>query len=263
MADELTEFAMTGDHTAWWVAGDYDTQEFEYQQTKLSGIRGQMKKAIQATSSSTPAGPTTVQTALQMRTDDGLYVNLHEAACVDYPTMHLTYNEQNNTFVSTSPPDARGDKGLSTNAHQLAVAHRHRGAQSHRHPGQPHHAQPQRTLQNRRHLVDSPREIRWRVVGHDHRTRTMGLHRRREQRETRRNRLFQAPRLAQTLGQHGQCEAIHRLCRQKRTRCRARRGLEPGWEDWFGHQKDYVFDFVTPYPDFNVKELHEYAKRAA
>ena len=106
-----------------------------------------MKKAIKANSSSTPAGPTTVQTALQMRTADGLYVNLHEAACMDYPTMHLTYNEQNNTFVSHLTPDARGDKGYlqapSNSPWRTVIV----GRKATDILAQPHHPQPQRTLE--------------------------------------------------------------------------------------------------------------------
>ena len=91
--EEQTQFRMMGDHKAWWVAGDYDTQEYEWQETRLSEIRGRMKDAICDNSSQTPAGPTCVQTALLMKTDDGLFINLHEAACINYATMHLNYDE--------------------------------------------------------------------------------------------------------------------------------------------------------------------------
>ena len=88
--EEMTEFAMTGDHKAWWLPGDYDTQEQETQETRLSEIRGRMKEAVNWGNSSVAVfSETGVQTSLQMKTDDGLYINIHEAACADYATMHL------------------------------------------------------------------------------------------------------------------------------------------------------------------------------
>lgn len=260
VADELTEFAMTGDHTAWWVAGDYDTQEFEYQQTKLSGIRGRMQKAIQATSASTPAGPTTVQTALQMRTADGLYVNLHEAACVDYPTMHLTYNEQNNTFVSHLTPDARGDKGYlqtPTNSPWRTVIVGRKATDI---------LASRITLNlNEPSKIDDTSWIHpvkyvgvwWDMItgrgqwAYTDAVSSVKLG------ETDYSKLPASPK-----------HSANTANVKRYIDFAAKNGLDAvlvegwneGWEDWFGHQKDYVFDFVTPYPDFNVKELHEYAK---
>ena len=106
--EEKSEFKMTGDHTAWWIAGDYDTQEYEWQTSRLSEIRGMMDKAISDNSSQTPAGPTCVQTSLQMKSDDGLYINLHEAACINYSTMHLQYDEpsMSERVAKTSSPRA-------------------------------------------------------------------------------------------------------------------------------------------------------------
>ncbi len=96
--EEKTQFAMTGDHTAWWIPGDYDTQEYETVESKLSEIRGKMKDAVTPNSSQTTFSPTGVQTSLQMKTQDGLYINIHEAACVDYPTMHLNLDDRNMVF---------------------------------------------------------------------------------------------------------------------------------------------------------------------
>ena len=98
--EEHTQFAMAGDHTAWWIPGDYDTQEYETVESKLSEIRGLMKDAITPNSSQTPFSPTGVQTALQMKTADGLYINIHEAACVNYATMHLNLDEPLSTVYS-------------------------------------------------------------------------------------------------------------------------------------------------------------------
>ena len=105
IADELTEFAMTGDHTAWWIPGDYDTQEYDYTESRLSEIRGLLDGAVSGNLSQTIFSSTGVQTALQMKTDDGLYINLHEAALVNYPAMHLELDDEKMVFKSHLTPD--------------------------------------------------------------------------------------------------------------------------------------------------------------
>ena len=110
--EEHTQFAMAGDHTAWWLPGDYDTQEQETQESKLSEIRGRFHDAVNWSNSSVAVfSPTGVQTALQMKTADGLYINIHEAACIDYATMHLNLDDKNFVFESWLTPDATGLKG--------------------------------------------------------------------------------------------------------------------------------------------------------
>lgn len=109
--EERTEFAMTGDHTAWWIPGDYDTQEYEYTKTRLSGIRPALHAAVSSNLSQTVFSDTGVQTSLQLKTDDGIYINLHEAALVDYPAMHLNLDDKTMTFTSWLTPDAQGMKG--------------------------------------------------------------------------------------------------------------------------------------------------------
>ena len=260
VAEELTEFAMTGNHTAWWVAGDYDTQEYNYQTTKLSEIRGRMKRAITENASSTPIGPTTVQTALQMRTDDGLYLNLHEAACTDYPTMHLTYQENNNTFVSDLTPDAHGDKGyLQTPT-----------------------VSPWRTVIVGRKATDilasritlnlnEPSKIE--DTSWIHPVKYIGVW---WDMITGRGKwaytdAVSSVQLGKTdysklpsNGKHSaNTENVKRyidFAAENGFDAVLVEGWNEGWEDWFGHQKDYVFDFVSPYPDFDVKGLSNYAK---
>lgn len=260
VAEELTEFAMTGNHTAWWVAGDYDTQEYNYQTTKLSEIRGRMKRAITENASSTPIGPTTVQTALQMRTDDGLYLNIHEAACTDYPTMHLTYQENNNTFVSHLTPDARGDKGyLQTPT-----------------------VSPWRTVIVGRKATDilasritlnlnEPSKIE--DTSWIHPVKYIGVW---WDMITGRGKwaytdAVSSVQLGKTdyskLPSNGKHSANTENVKRY-IEFAAKNGFDAvlvegwneGWEDWFGHQKDSVFDFVSPYPDFDVKGLSNYAK---
>ena len=106
--EEHSQFAMAGDHTAFWIPGDYDTQEYDYTESKLSEIRGLLQGAITPNASQTPFSPTGVQTSLQMKTADGLYINLHEAALVDYSCMHLNLDDQNLIFESWLTPDAKG-----------------------------------------------------------------------------------------------------------------------------------------------------------
>ena len=110
LREERTEFAMTGDHTAFWIPGNYYTQEFEYTISKLSEIRRLLPEAMRT--SGTPDGPfspTGVQTSLQMKSDDGLYINLHEAALVDYSFMHLDLDDRTFVFRSHLTPDSQGD----------------------------------------------------------------------------------------------------------------------------------------------------------
>lgn len=260
VAEELTEFAMTGNHTAWWVAGDYDTQEYNYQTTKLSEIRGRMKRAITENASSTPIGPTTVQTALQMRTDDGLYLNLHEAACTDYPTMHLTYQENNNTFVSHLTPDARGDKGYlqtpSVSPWRTVIVGR----------------KATDILASRITLnLNEPSKIE--DTSWIHPVKYVGVW---WDMITGRGKwsytdAVSSVQLGKTdysklpsNGKHSaNTENVKRyidFAAKNGFDAVLVEGWNEGWEDWFGHQKDYVFDFVSPYPDFDVKGLSNYAK---
>lgn len=104
--EEHTQFAMAGDHTAYWIPGDYDTQEYEHVISKMSEIRSKMKAAVTSNASQTQFSPTGVQTSLQLKTDNGLYINLHEAACVNFPTMHLNLDDKNMVFESWLTPDA-------------------------------------------------------------------------------------------------------------------------------------------------------------
>ena len=168
----LNYFVIKEEHT--WIPGDYDTQEYDYTISRLTEIRGLMKDAVTPNSSQTVFSPTGVQTALMLKTDDGLYINLHEAALVDYSCMSLNLDDKNLVFESWLTPDAKGDKGyMQTPCHSpwrtIIV----------RHPRLAPHAEPERAVQAGRHLVDTPREIRGRVVGNDHQQRYLGVYGRR------------------------------------------------------------------------------------
>lgn len=257
--EELSQFAMTGDHTAWWIPGDYDTQEYDYMESKLSEIRGLMKEAVTENVSQFAFSPTGVQTSLMMKTKDGLYINLHEAALVDYSLMNLNLDDKTFTFQSWLTPDAKGDKG-----YLMAPCH-----------------SPWRTIM----VSDDARKILasrlilnlnepcaiadtswikpvkyvgvwWEMItgknswSYTNDLPTIDLNTV-DYSKTKPN------------GTHGaNNEEVH-----KYIDFAAKHGFDQvlvegwniGWEDWFGNKKDYVFDFVTPYPDFDLKALNEYA----
>lgn len=257
--EEKTEFKMTGDHTAFWIAGDYDTQEYEWQTTKLSEIRGRMKAAIQVNSSQTPAGPTCVQTALQMKTADGLYINLHEAACINYATMHLELNDKNFVFTSHLTPDAQGYKGrLQTpqNSPWRTIIVGESGKD---------------ILASRITLnLNEPCKIKdtsWIKP-----TKYVGVWWEMITNKTHWSYTDDVYSVQLGVTDYSKCKPHGRhgattehvkeyidFAAEHGFDAVLVEGWNEGWEDWFGHQKDYVFDFVTPYPDFDVKGIHEYA----
>jgi hypothetical protein len=258
--EERTQFAMTGDHTAFWIPGDYDTQEYDYTTSKLSEIRGLAEKAKTANVSQTSFSTTGVQTSLMLKTADGLYINLHEAALIDYSCMHLNLDDKTMVFESWLTPDAKGDKGYMQ---------------------APNHS-PWRTII----VSDDAREILASKM-------TLNLNDPNKIADTSWIKPvkyvgvwwemitgksswaytdeFPTVQLgvtdfskAKPNGKHGANNANVK----KYIDFAAKHGFDAvlvegwneGWEDWFGHSKDYVFDFLTPYPDFDVKGLHEYAK---
>ena len=258
--EELSQFAMTGDHTAWWIPGDYDTQEYDYNESKLSEIRGLMKQSMTDNVSQFVFSPTGVQTSLMMKTNDGLYINLHEAALVDYSLMNLNLDDKTFIFQSHLTPDALGDKG-----YLMAPCH-----------------SPWRTIM----VSDDARKILasrlilnlndpcaledtswikpvkyigvwWEMItgksswSYTNDLPTIDLNTV-DYSKTKPN------------GTHGANNANVR----KYIDYAAKHGFDQvlvegwnvGWEDWFGNKKDYVFDFVTPYPDFDLKALNDYAR---
>lgn len=258
--EEHTQFALTGDHTAWWIPGDFDTQEYAYTMSRLSQIRGKMKDAITPNSSQTPAGPTCVQTALMMKSDDGLYINIHEAACIDYATMHLNYNEATTTFESLLTPDAIGDKGyIQTpfNSPWRTVIVGHQGAD---------------ILASRMTLnLNEPCKIEdtswikpvkyigvwWDMItNRSHWAYTDAL--------TSVKLGLTDYTKAKPSGRHAANTANVKhyidFAAQHGFDAVLVEGWNQGWEDWFGHEKDFVFDFVSPYPDFDVAAIRDYAK---
>lgn len=264
--EELSEFRMMGDHTAWWIAGDYDTQEYEWQTSKLSEIRGLMKQAIAPNSSQTPAGPTTVQTALQMKTTDGLFINLHEAACINYATMHLTLNDDANDhdnylkFVSHLTPDAQGNKGhiqtpSSSPWRTIIVGESGKDILASRitlNLNEPCKIEDTSWIKPCKYVG-----VWWEMITNksswaytdDLYSVQLGVT---DYKNVKPN------------GKHGantkHVKEYIDFAAEHGFDAVLVEGWNEGWEDWFGCQKDYVFDFVTPYPDFDVAEVTSYAK---
>ena len=258
--EEHTHFYMAGDHTAWWIPGDYDTQEYENVESKLSEIRGLMKDAITPNSSQTPFSPTGVQTALQMKTDDGLYINIHEAACVNYATMHLNLDDKTMTFESWLTPDAQGTKGyiqtpFNTPWRTVLVSDDARDMLS------------SNLILNLNEpcALDDVSWIKpikycgvwWElIVGRNTWSYTNE---------------YPSVRLGVTDYKNSKPNGTHGANNEnvkKYIDFAAANGLDEvlvegwneGWEDWAGHSKFDVFDFVTPYPDFDIKMLNDYAR---
>ncbi len=257
--DEHTQFAMDGDHIAWWIAGDYDTQEYDYTESRLSEIRDKMAASICSNASQTQFSPTGVQTSLQMKTDDGLYINIHEAALVDYSCMHLNLDDKNFIFESWLTPDAQGNKGhLQTPCHSpwrtIMVSDDARDMLSSNlilNLNDPCKYEDTSWIKPVKYVG-----VWWEMIaGGKHWSYTYDLP------------SIKLDSLDYTNTKpHGKHPANNENVK-KYIDFAAEHGFDQvlvegwniGWEDWFGHSKDYVFDFQTPYPDFDIDKLNEYA----
>ena len=258
--EERTQFAMTGNHTANWISGDYDTQEYDYTTSKLSEIRNLSSKNRSENASQTWFSDTGVQTALMMKTAEGIYINLHEAALINYSLMNLNLDDKKMIFESWLTPDSKGDKG---------------------HIQSPSNS-PWRTIivsDDAREILSSKMTLNlndpckiedtswikpvkyvgvwWEMItGKSSWSYTND---------------FPAIQLGVTDYSKAKPNSTHAANTnhvKEYIDFAAKNGFDgvlvegwnEGWEDWFGHEKDYVFDFLTPYPDFDVKGIHEYAK---
>ena len=259
ISEEVTEFALAGDHLAWWLPGDYDTQEYNYTESRLSEVRKLVDRARTANASQAAVPGVSVQTSLQMKTDDGLYVNIHEAEVVNFPTANLELDDENMKLRVWLTPDAQGVKGRMQAPCQS----------------------PWRTVM----VVDDARKVlasrlilnlnepcALEDVSWIHPVKYMGVWW-----EMITNKSlwsytndFPSVQLGKTdysaakpHGRHGaNNENVRRyidFAAENHFDALLIEGWNEGWEDWFGHQKDYVFDFVTPYPDFDLPGLNAYA----
>lgn len=258
--EELTEFAMTGDHTAWWIPGDYDTQEYNFTESKLSEIRGLYEDAHKGCGWPWKNfSPTGVQTALQMKTADGLYINIHEAAVLDYPTTNLDLDDKNFVFRTWLCPDATGYKGrLQAPCHtpwrSVMVCTKATDVLA------------SRLILN----LNDPcvlDDVSW-----IHPVKYMGVW---WEMISDKNcwsytNDFPSVKLGETdytkSTPHGRHAANNENVRRYIDFAAANgfdalliEGWNIGWEDWYGKEKDFVFDFLTPYPDFDLPALNKYA----
>lgn len=257
--EEHSQFAMATDNKAWWIPGDFDTQEYNYTESKLSEIPAQQPHAYDKNASQALAGPTCVQTSLQMKSPDGLYINLHEAALVDYSCMHLNLDPATLTFESLLTPDARGDKGylqapckspwrtimVSDDARQILASN---------------------LILN----LNEPCKIE--DTSWIHPTKFVGVWWEMINGKSQWSYTSDLPSVqldnidytkVKPHGHHGATnENVRRyidFAAENGIGEVLVEGWNTGWEDWFGHEKDYVFDFLTPYPDFDIRALNEYA----
>ena len=258
--EELTEFAMAGDHTAWWIPGDLDTQEYNYTESRLSEIRelwdaGHKNGGWPWTAFS----KTGVQTALQMKTDDGLYLNIHEAATLDFPTMHLDLNDSTMVFRAFLSPDATGYKGriqtpCVTPWRTVMVCETATDVLA------------SRLILN----LNDPcvlDDVSW-----IHPVKYMGVWWEMISGKSTWAYTNDCPsvKLGQTDYEHATPNGRHGANNENVRRYidfAAENGFDAlliegwniGWEDWYAKQKDFVFDFITPYPDFDLPALNKYA----
>ncbi|KQC34445.1 alpha-glucosidase [Nonlabens sp. YIK11] len=258
--EELTQFAMTGDHTAYWIAGDYDTQEYDYTTSRLSQIGALHDSAISDNASQTPFSPTGVQTALMMKTDDGLYINIHEAALVDYSAMHLNLDEETMVFTSKLTPDVNGDMAYmqapTTTSWRTIIASKNAtdilASRMTYNLNEPLALEDTSWIKPTKYIG-----VWWEMItGKSSWSYTNDLpaiqlgktdYSTLEPNDTHGATTAHVKDYIDFAAQHGFDAVLVE-------------GWNQGWEDWFGHSKDYVFDFVTPYPDFDVEGIHEYAK---
>lgn len=258
--EERTQFAMTGDHTAFWIPGDYDTQEYDYTKSKLSEIRGLFDKAVTGNASQEQFSKTGVQTALMMKTDKGLYINLHEAALINYSCLSLDLDDKNFIFNSHLTPDARGDKGYlqsptKTPWRTIIVSDDARDILASKltlNLNEPCAIEDTSWIKPVKYIG-----VWWEMItGKSSWSYTNDL---------------PSVKLGETDFTKVKPNGTHAANNKNVKRYidfAAKHGFDgvlvegwnEGWEDWFGQSKDYVFDFVTPYPDFDVEEIHAYAK---
>ena len=258
--EELTQFAMTGDHIAWWISGDYDTQEYDYTTSRLSEIRGINEAGRQGNLSQTGFSNTGVQTSLQLKTDDGIYINLHEAALINFGAMHLNLDDENMVFQSWITPDANGTKGhlqapYNTPWRTIIVSDDARdilASDITLNLNEPCKIEDTSWIKPMKYVG-----VWWEMItGKSEWSYTYDL-----------NSVHVGLTDYTKVKPHGRHGATTANVK-KHIDFAAKHGIDGvlvegwnvGWEDWFGNKKDYVFDFQTTYPDFDIDEVHRYAK---
>lgn len=258
--EEHTQFAMTGDHTAWWLPGDYDTQEQETQESRLSEIRARFHDAVNWSNSSVANfSETGVQTSLQMKSQDGLYINIHEAALVNYPAMHLNLDDKHMVFESWLTPDATGNKAyvqvpFNTPWRTVMVS------------------DDARDMLSSNLILNLNEPCKIEDTSWIHSTKYCGVWWEMIVGKSSWNYTDDLPSvdIYKVNWNHVRPNGRHAANTENVKRYidfAAKNGLQEvlvegwniGWEDWANRWKWDVFDFVTPYPDFDIQYLNEYA----
>ena len=258
--EERTQYAMTGDHTAFWIPGDYDTQEYDYTESKLSEIPNHFDEAVSYNASQTQFSKTGVQTSLMMKTAEGLYINLHEAALINYACMHLNLDVENMIFESWLTPDVNGNKGylqascntpwrtimVSDDAREILASKMTLNL------NEPCEIEDTSWIKPTKYIgvwwemitgkstwsyTNELPSVQLGVTNYS-KVKPNGTHAANNEK---------VKRYIDFAAEHGFDAVLVE-------------GWNEGWEDWIGHSKDYVFDFVTPYPDFDVQGIRDYAK---
>ena len=259
VSQEKTQFSLTGDHTAFWIPGDYDTQEYDYTTSKLSQIEKLFDKALTDNASQEQFSKTGVQTALQLKTQTGVYINLHEAALINYPAMHLNLIPDTFTFESWLTPDAVGNMAYmitpqNTPWRTVIASFDARDILASRityNLNEPCEIEDTSWIRPIKYMG-----VWWEMItGKSSWSYTND---------------FSAVQLEITdiknatpnkthAANNDNVKAYIDFASQHGFDALLVEGWNVGWEDWYGHSKDYVFDFVTPYPDFDVDGLTSYA----
>ncbi|WP_303310856.1 glycoside hydrolase family 97 protein [Hymenobacter sp. BT730] len=256
--EERTQFALAGDHKAFWLPGDYDTQEYSTVTSKLSEVRGLMKSAVTGNASQTTFSPTGVQTPLMLKSQDGLYINIHEAALIDYSCMHLNLDDKSFVLESHLTPDAVGDKGLlqtpalspwrtiivSDKAGDILLSKLVLNLNEPTKFKDVSWIKPVKYVGVWWEMITG--KSTWSYTNQDNIKLDSIDYRKVKPNGTHGANTAHVKEYIDFAAKHGFDAVLVE-------------GWNTGWEDWFGKHKDYVFDFVTPYPDFNVPELQQYA----
>jgi hypothetical protein len=260
LKEERTEFAMTGDHTAFWIPGDYDTQEYDFTESKLSEIRKLFSSAVTGNASQKQFSDTGVQTSLMMKSADGIYINIHEAALINYSCMHLNLDDKNFIFQSHLTPDAKGNKGhlqapcvspwrtiiASSDARDILASRITLNLNEPCKIEDTSWIKPVKYIGVWWEMITGKSswaytdEVPSVQLGVTDFTKV-------KPNKTHAANTKHVKEYIDFAAKHGFDAVLVE-------------GWNEGWEDWFGKEKDYVFDFVTPYPDFDVKGIHDYAK---
>ncbi|RPD48039.1 glycoside hydrolase family 97 protein [Hymenobacter sediminis] len=257
--EERTQFALAGDHKAFWLPGDYDTQEYSTVTSKLSEVRGLMKAATTPNASQTPFSPTGVQTPLMLKSQDGLYINIHEAALIDYSAMHLELDDKNMVLESHLTPDAVGDKGLlqtpanspwrtvivSDKAGDILLSKLVLNLNEPTKFKDVSWIKPVKYVGVWWEMITG--KSTWSYTNLENIKLDSVDYRKVKPNGTHGANTAHVKEYIDFAAKHGLDGVLVE-------------GWNTGWEDWFGKHKDYVFDFVTPYPDFDVQELSRYAQ---